>query len=200
MGNRALIDFDNKTTAFLDDTGGATIVHPTEDTVSITAAGEAINPATKQPLTLVPGYVSELATMLTGKQPVDTRKDPTYADGAAAQKLPFIAGKHYDLNPGEYIFERVSDQDAGNIAIHVKHAGKLKVSLAGTKSGAVRGGAATALGNRDADKNADGKQSNVMDGNLDSYGYTADVTDTLNQFLRLDAGGDKDVHFRVQKV
>lgn len=47
--------------------------------------GVALNPATGKPLENVSGYVSELATLLTGKQSVDAGKpNPTQTDGGAA--------------------------------------------------------------------------------------------------------------------
>ena len=92
---RVLFDTETKITAFLDS-DGATVVHPVEETVHVSPAGVAINMGTGKPLTSVPGYVSELATMLTNTQSVDAGKpNPTQtnAPGQEPQRLPFINGR-----------------------------------------------------------------------------------------------------------
>ena len=164
--------------------------------ISIDGKLTEINPATGQPLNPVPGYVSDLATLLTGKQSVDAGKEnPTQSNatgGQETQRLPYINGKHYDLAPGPYILQGAR----GEVALHVKaeKAGSYRVSLAGTLSGEVTGGASMAVGDRSATE----PKKNIMDGQLYSYGYVVDLKagEYLNQFLRID-GGDQDVHFRV---
>ena len=84
--SKILIDTESKSVAFLDAGGGATVVAK-DATATIKADGTVTagnNPATGQPITVVPGYVSEWATLLTGLQSVGAGKaNPTQTDGGA---------------------------------------------------------------------------------------------------------------------
>ena len=81
---KVLFDTETKITAYIENLI-ATVVHPVNETVEVAADGTATNPATGKPITSVPGYVSELAGLLTGTQSVDAGKpNPTQTDGGVA--------------------------------------------------------------------------------------------------------------------
>lgn len=151
--------------------------------------GQAVNPATGQPITTVPGYVSELATLLTGKQSVDAGKaNPTQSEGdkETRQQYALLNGMHIDIAmPSKrtvYELIRPSDGSRAEVAIHVKGvAGTVRVQLAGAKSGSVVGGAS--LG---------GAAGTIMEGALDSYDKQTSANGTVDVNLRLD-GGDQTV-------
>lgn len=149
--------------------------------------GKAVNPATGQPITSVPGYVSELATLLTGKQSVDAGKaNPTQSEGdkETRQQYALMNGMHIDLPAPTkrtvYELFRPSDGSRAEVALHVKGAsGKVRVELAGATSGAVVGGAS--LG---------GAEGTIMEGALDSYRKESNGGD-FDINLRLDGGDAK---------
>lgn len=90
---KVLIDTSAKTTAFIED-AGTTIVHPEAETVVVQPTGTAINPATGQPLTTVPGYVSEIAGFLTstqGDQPAAAGEN-TGGAKPALDEIAFVNG------------------------------------------------------------------------------------------------------------
>ena len=161
------------------------IVQQSNGTVKASLDGETVevNPATGQPIEKVGGYVSELATLLTGKQSVDAGKaNPTQTEGdkETRQQYALMNGMHIDLPAPTkrtvYELFRPSDGSRAEVAFHVKGVqGKVRSQLAGGSSGAVVGGAS--LG---------GAAGTIMEGALDAYDKTASGDQDIN--LRLDGG------------
>ena len=102
---KVLFDTETKITAYIEDLV-ATVVHPVNETVEVAADGTATNPATGKPITSVPGYVSELATLLTGTQSTDAGKpNPTQTDGGEISTVAYRRpGEDLPIpRPGEII-------------------------------------------------------------------------------------------------
>lgn len=183
---KVIFDTELKTTAFIE-AAGTTVVHPTEETVLVKSDGTAVNPATGQALIIVPGFVSELATLLTGKQSVDAGKEnPNYSTGdkeGRSRVLLDDSGEYsYPMPTRRTVYEFVRPAGVAAVAVHFSGAsGKVRVELAGDPGGAVNGGAALA---------EDGITiaGTIMEGNLDAYRKEVSVTGRLTANLRLDAG------------
>lgn len=156
--NRAIVDFDAKTTAFLDSNGGATVVHPTEDTVVVTPSGAVINPATGQPVTEVPGYVGDLASLLTGKQGQTTPQGGSIGDREVREQYTLPGISNVTADATRKVVE-LNGKGAGLVHVTATKAGIHRIKLAGLPSGALTGAVALIEG---------GVERQVGSGNLDS--------------------------------
>lgn len=190
-GRKTIINDVAKTAAFVDAAGDATVVHPTEDTVTIKADGTAINPATKQPWKgETPDYVSEAAQLLTGIQ--STRKGPDMTTGPTdvREQLNLTHGSHYSVSSGT-VRKIVELNRTGNaeVQIHIAIAktGPLRLQLTGATGGAVSGEAAIDVNGKD--------YKTLGKDNMDAFDYpmTVNIGDVVTLYLNLKDGDNKDL-------
>ncbi len=194
---KVLFDTITMITAFLDDAGNTTVVHPTEDTVQVKADGTAINPATGQPMTNVPGYVSDLANMITGKQGATTGQGGSIGPATVRETISLTDGLHFSQDePADRTVTMLARPAGGgtvNVQGHIKatKAGKMRLQLDGND---VQGGVKFGYGDGGSDTVWDGA---VGEGQLNATDYITkalQVGDIVTMSLRSD-GGDPTFQF-----
>jgi hypothetical protein len=135
---KVLFDTDTKTTAFIDSAGAATVVHPTEETVTVKADGTAINPATGQPVTQVPGFVSDLASLLTGKQGQTTPQGGSVGEREVREQYSLPGEVNVTAGVSRKVVE-LNGQGPGLMRVTTAKEGIHRIKMAGLPSGALTG-------------------------------------------------------------
>jgi len=172
---------------------GKVTVSPATDNAGIPVA-QPTNPATGQPMTGVPGYVSELAGLLTGTYSTDPQKnkgtESTVSDGRPWLPLQMENGKHYILAYGVK-YKLMVPTFPTAVQLHISIPPEVesgRISFGGKPTGRIHGSVATRRGE------SDGPFGAPMMNEQEIGSYTFDFKDERKVSISaLFDGGDNEI-------